>query len=183
MTMPDPSRLRPSDATVRPSGWMTVLICTTADRSWSSASVSAPLAAGTASAATRKSRSHPRSRMEPTRGALRMVLLRRHAQRRRRPQDRGLAEQMLGRDLQRPAEAFRQEQALHPAAEGHRHEALDHHGAKPLAQRLGDRRPAAFPPAEADIFAIAALDQLPADRHFAGRRSDDPLGADREDRK
>src|SRR6195256_1566575 len=169
MTMPDPSRLRPSDATVRPSGWMTVLICTTADRSWSSASVSAPLAAGTASGAVRKSPSHPRTRIAPNRGTLRMALLRRHAQRRRRPPDRGLAEQMLGRDLQRPAEALRQEQALHPTAEGHRHEALDHHGAKPLAQRLGDRRPAAFPPAEAALFALAALDQLPADRYPARR--------------
>src|SRR4030081_460257 len=155
MTMPDPSRLRPSDPTVGPSGWMTVLICTTADNSWSSVSVSAVLAAGTASAGNRKSPSHPRTRMAPNRGTLRMALLRRHAQRRRRPPDRGLAEEMLGRYLQRPAEALRQEQALHPAAEGHRHEAPDPHGANPLAQRRGDRRPAAFPPAEADIFALA----------------------------
>src|SRR3954464_6435743 len=147
MTMPDPSRLRPSDPTVRPSGWMTVLIRTTADNSWSSASVSALLAPGTASAAIRKSPSQPRSRMEPDRGMLRMVLLRRHAKRRRRSPNRSLAEQVLGRNLQRPAEAVRQEQALPAAAERHRHEALDHHGAKPLAQRLGDRRPAAFAPA------------------------------------
>jgi len=143
MTMPDPSRLRPSDATVRPSEWMTVLICTTGT------------GAGRAPPCRRPWRPAPRARRPGKAGATRgaewsqtegrcACATAPHAQRRRRPQDRGLAEQMLGRDLQRPAEAFRQEQALHPAAEGHATKRSINHGAKPLAQRLSDRRPAAF---------------------------------------
>src|SRR5262249_51818266 len=63
-----------------------------------------------------------------------------------------------------------QKKAFDVAAEGHRNEALDHHGAKTLAQRLGDRGPAALLPDEAYALARVSLGELPADRDLAGWR-------------
>jgi len=147
---------------VRPSEWMTVLICTTAEL------VERHRVGGLGAGIRErgrpgKSRSHPRSRVEPNEGVA-MALLRRHAQRRRGRRIGASLEQMLA-GISSVQRASGRIQALHPAAEGHRHEALDHHGAKPLAQRLRTGGPPLSRQLKRTYFDRRSH-QLPADRHF-----------------
>src|SRR5215469_15429283 len=129
ITMALPSRSRPSVSMVRPSGLMVVLRWTTAERIWSSEGDCARDGDGDSAASANRQSRAARNMIAPGRalridplsvcqvGQVYMVcgactpapregLLRGDALHRGRPLGRGLAQQVLGGDLQGPAEAF-----------------------------------------------------------------------------